>query len=141
MLKNTREYHYYHAKMQFYHSARGAVPLPPANYLGTLISLKSRLCAYFAQRCARGRPITLQIDFFRKSADCGSDLLFTIYSPLGCPENVHFFIPEGTKNACGARAATFALHRRHFWALFDQKMARVGSSRRPNAAQGLQNTS
>ena len=60
---------------------------------------------------------------------------------IGCPENVHFFIPEGTKNACGARAATFALHRRYFWVLFDQKMARVRSPRRPNAAEGLQNTS
>ena len=57
------------------------------------------------------------------------------------PENPHFSIPRATKNACGARAATFSLHGQHFEPHCGQKTARVGSPGCPNAPQGLQNAS
>ena len=57
------------------------------------------------------------------------------------PENPHFSTPRATKNACGARAATFSLHGRHFGPHCAPKMARVGSTGCPNAPEGLQNTS
>ena len=57
------------------------------------------------------------------------------------PENAHFSIPRATKNACGARDATFSFYRQHCGPHCGQQMAGVGSPGCPNVPQGLQNTS
>ena len=73
-----------------------------------------------------GRLITPKIDFKKKEVPIVVRTYYLQYIlHIGCPENVHFFIPEGTKNACGARAATFASTDATFWAMFDQNIARV----------------